>query len=559
METRIDGRDGWVEVTHGGVHVLAKGDDTLRGRLESALGGAAADESLPDVVTDELTTGGVRRTPDFAIVDEVAGRVLVRGTARVGFTDASGTPGEVVAPARGPWADEDLAEGARDVVLETGEPEPEPAAPEVAENGWAMPSVFAAGGASAAGAPAARAAAAEPASLDEPAPAAAATDDAEGLPEYDVLFAGADQARGVPDDLPEAASEAPVDSGPVAAAGGYQVPENPVNATLAPPTEDEEQEADPAEPEAAPVFTGTTDSDAGATPEEDDEPAGTGLGGAAVAGGAAGGAAAVGGSTMADGGDEAVADAAGDATSEPEPASAAEASHQGRPEPEPVEAPAVEDSVERPRFVEGHLVSRRAAAGGGSEAEEAAGDASRVAEMPAADVGPASATVPTSVDDTGELPAGPVVLAVRCMSGHHNAPHATRCRVCGQDLPTQQPEPTVRPALGVLRLSTGDVVTLDRGVLVGRAPRSPHEVDSAEAPHLLRVASPDNEISRNHVEVVLDGWHVLVRDLGSTNGTTVALPGSSPVRVRPDDQQSIEPGTTITLADQVSMVFEVTG
>ena len=89
--------------------------------------------------------------------------------------------------------------------------------------------------------------------------------------------------------------------------------------------------------------------------------------------------------------------------------------------------------------------------------------------------------------------------------------------------------------------------------------RAAAEASGARAPHLVRISSPDNEISRNHVEIVLDGWHVLVRDLGSTNGTTVALPGSSPVRVRPGDQQTIEPGTTITLADQVSMVFEVTG
>lgn len=530
METRIDGRDGWVEVTRGGVHVLAKGDDALRERLESALGEAAADESLPDVVTDELTTGGVRRTPDFAIVDEVAGRVLVRGTARVAFTDASGTPGEVVAPARGPWADEDLAEGPQSVLLETGEPEPEPAGPQVDENGWAMPSVFGAagaGGAAAAGAPAVGSPADEPASLDEPVPEPEPTaeyDGSEDLPEYDVLFAGADQARGAPEDLPEAASEAPIDSGPVAAAGGYQVPDNPVNATLAPPMEDEDQGE--VEPDPAPIFTGASD----------DEPAPAAAEESALAGNGA----------PADAGSEDVAPADAEA-------------------PGGVAVPAAEEAEgqapeERPQFVEGHLVSSRLTAGAESGAEEAPGDVPQQAEqMPAADVGPASATVPTSVEDTGELPAGPVVLAVRCMSGHHNAPHATRCRVCGQDLPTQQPEPTVRPALGVLRLSNGDVVTLDRGVLVGRAPRSPHEADSADAPHLIRVASPDNEISRNHVEVVLDGWHVLVRDLGSTNGTTVALPGSSPVRVRPDDQQSIEPGTTITLADQVSMVFEVTG
>ena len=597
METRIDGRDGWVEVTRAGVHVLAKGDDALRERLEAALGGAAADDDLPDVVTDELTTGGVRRTPDFAVVDEIARRALVRGTARVEFTDESGTPGEVVAPARGPWADEDLAEGTRSVTLSTGEPEPEPAAPEVAENGWAMPSVFGAAGAGSAAVAGAPAATPEPASLDEPVPddAPEATDGADELPEYDVLFAGADQAQGAPEDLPEA-SEAPVDSGPVAAAGGYQPPENPVNATLAPPSEDEEspesypdQPAYPeqqTEPEAAPVFTGTTGHDAPVGPDagidagtdaadgngagDTDDAGGPGLGTAATVGGAAGGAAVLGGATMAYDGDEpdseSSGDASGDAVAGPQPESEVDPVHDGLAQEETPaseepagaspadEAPAPEDGAERPQFVDGHLVSSRVAA-----AAEDSGDAPRVEEMPPADVGPASATVPTSVEDTGELPAGPVVLAVRCMSGHHNAPHATRCRVCGQELPTQQPEPTVRPALGVLRLSTGDVVTLDRGVLVGRAPRSPHEVDSAEAPHLLRVASPDNEISRNHVEVVLDGWHVLVRDLGSTNGTTVALPGSSPVRVRPDDQQSIEPGTTITLADQVSMVFEVTG
>ena len=52
-----------------------------------------------------------------------------------------------------------------------------------------------------------------------------------------------------------------------------------------------------------------------------------------------------------------------------------------------------------------------------------------------------------SVDaDTGDIPTGPMVLAVRCSRGHHNAPHATRCRVCGQDLPP--------PVLGEVRTTT---------------------------------------------------------------------------------------------------------
>ncbi|WP_157075800.1 FHA domain-containing protein, partial [Janibacter anophelis] len=276
------------------------------------------------------------------------------------------------------------------------------------------------------------------------------------------------------------------------------------------------------------------------------------------------------------------------------------------------DAPGHEPGGGRPQFADGHLVGSRVPQAGAAPAAPAASTGQMVADSGPAPAAPESAdqsgvisAVPWGEDAAASGPApsvepvggpapgpapgapgmpfglpslptpdhagapqpeapepegeseGPMVLAVRCSLGHLNAPHATRCRVCGQDLPTQQPEQTLRPALGHLRMSTGDLVTLDRGVLIGRAPRSSET--GPRSPHLVRISSPDNEISRNHVEIVLDGWHVLVRDLGSTNGTTVALPGSSPVRVRPGDQQTIEPGTTITLADQVSMVFEVTG
>ena len=50
---------------------------------------------------------------------------------------------------------------------------------------------------------------------------------------------------------------------------------------------------------------------------------------------------------------------------------------------------------------------------------------------------------------------------------------------------------------------------------------------------------------------------MLVRDLGSTNGTTVTLPGEEPVRLRPTEDQGIEPGSVITLADEVSLTYEL--
>ena len=152
---------------------------------------------------------------------------------------------------------------------------------------------------------------------------------------------------------------------------------------------------------------------------------------------------------------------------------------------------------------------------------------------------------------------GPSVMGVLCPAGHPNAPDRSRCRQCSEEIAAQQPTMMLRPPLGFLRLTSGDVVTLDRGVILGRAPKPPLDVPAAFRPHVVRVASPRKDVSRTHLEVVLDGWHVLVRDLDATNGSTVTIPGRPPVRLRADEQQVIEPGTRISLADEVELTFEV--
>jgi hypothetical protein len=152
--------------------------------------------------------------------------------------------------------------------------------------------------------------------------------------------------------------------------------------------------------------------------------------------------------------------------------------------------------------------------------------------------------------------SGPSVLAVLCSSGHPTPPHSDRCRVCGTGIPPQEPFTMPRPPLGVLRLSTGDVVTLDRSVLLGRAPKLGDGLAAHDRPHVVKVPSPERDVSRNHVEVILEGWHVLIRDLGTTNGTTVTLPGETPVRLRANDQQVLEPGSLVSMADEVSFSFE---
>jgi len=114
-----------------------------------------------------------------------------------------------------------------------------------------------------------------------------------------------------------------------------------------------------------------------------------------------------------------------------------------------------------------------------------------------------------------------------------------------------------RPILGRLVFSNGDVVTLDRGLVLGRSPLLPPG-HSGEQPNLVKLNDPTLEISSQHLEVRLDHWFVLVIDLGSTNGTFVTLPGQQPMRLRPGVQQPIERGMVVSLADVLTFTFEVT-
>jgi FHA domain len=150
---------------------------------------------------------------------------------------------------------------------------------------------------------------------------------------------------------------------------------------------------------------------------------------------------------------------------------------------------------------------------------------------------------------------GPTVPALLCSRAHPNPPSNSSCRICGAQLPEQDPVIVPRPVLGVLRLSTGDVITLDRGVIMGRSPSTDYE--GGERPHVVKLPSADGEISRTHLKVSLDGWHVLVTDLKSTNGTLIGLPGRAPERLWPQEPLPIQPGTVVTLADGIEFRFEV--
>jgi hypothetical protein len=149
---------------------------------------------------------------------------------------------------------------------------------------------------------------------------------------------------------------------------------------------------------------------------------------------------------------------------------------------------------------------------------------------------------------------GPSVLAVYCPAGHTTAAHEPTCRLCGEPVPEQEPRQIARPPLGALVLANGDRLVLDKDAVLGRAPYEPEE--STERPHLLRVGD-SGEISRQHARIILDGWHVIVRDLGAANGTTLTLPGGSPQQLRANEDYQLEDGAEIGLADVVTLRYEV--
>lgn len=152
--------------------------------------------------------------------------------------------------------------------------------------------------------------------------------------------------------------------------------------------------------------------------------------------------------------------------------------------------------------------------------------------------------------------ATPSVHAVHCPAGHLNPTHAGTCRACGEVIFDQEHVSVPRPVLGRIVFADGRIVTVDRPLLIGRAPKL-EGVLSGEPPEMVVVASPLKEVSSTHLEIRLEGWQVLVVDRQSTNGTVITPPGRDPQRLRPAEPVPIVPGTGVNLADEVMFTFEV--
>lgn len=170
---------------------------------------------------------------------------------------------------------------------------------------------------------------------------------------------------------------------------------------------------------------------------------------------------------------------------------------------------------------------------------------------------------PLSVDHDGDTRSRPrharhhtsqTVLAVACADRHLSPSYATHCRVCEQPVPAQEPHRVPLPRLGILGLPTGEVVPLDRGVVFGRKPGA---VLSGESyPHLVHLPARSTYLSRMHLQIELEGWSVIARDLGSQGGTRLLVPGRAPELIRPHEAYTLEPGSQLDLADVYPISFD---
>lgn len=105
-----------------------------------------------------------------------------------------------------------------------------------------------------------------------------------------------------------------------------------------------------------------------------------------------------------------------------------------------------------------------------------------------------------------------------------------------------------------LELSTGGRELLDQPLVIGRAPTA-SRVSGSQVPRLVSMNTPNQDISRTHAQITVEGGTVVVTDLHSSNGTMITLPGRAAQKLRPGEPASIIVGTVIDLGDGATLTL----
>lgn len=117
------------------------------------------------------------------------------------------------------------------------------------------------------------------------------------------------------------------------------------------------------------------------------------------------------------------------------------------------------------------------------------------------------------------------------------------------------PPPPPAPPAPVIVLPDGTREHLEQALIVGRSP-SVSGVPAAQLPRLITVTSSEQDISRSHVRIALEGGTVVVTDLHSRNGTVVTSPSGESQKLRGGEPVPVIVGSVIDLGGVALRVEE---
>ncbi|MEV4777065.1 FHA domain-containing protein [Microbacterium sp. LWH12-1.2] len=269
-----------------------------------------------------------------------------------------------------------------------------------------------------------------------------------------------------------------------------------------------------------------------------------------------------------------------DAAESPEPVASVLASvgsvAESAPSDVPAGAEALIDAVPTEALPVASISEDDGESGDVESVETSADDESVVPVIDGVTLFPTEVTLAPSTDDDFDQLWGETVHSVSAVSdqpgtkaspvdatGDHDGAtiSAAELRALRQQPPAVADEvataviPVAAAQGGRIRMSTGQVIGLDRTVIIGRRPRSTR-ASGANMPHLVAVESPQQDISRSHLEIRPEGDTVVVIDLHTTNGSTLLRPGADPLRLHPGEQTLVLSGDVVDLGDGVTVAFE---
>ena len=165
-------------------------------------------------------------------------------------------------------------------------------------------------------------------------------------------------------------------------------------------------------------------------------------------------------------------------------------------------------------------------------------------------------TVPTvSAPPDPDSPHLPQSAGSAARLGDHDGSTIMAGQLAALRATTAATAPTAAPAPLVLVLRDGQRLTVDRPVVFGRRPQA-DRVSGADLPQLITVSSPNQDISRNHLQVSLAGAEVVARDLHATNGSLLRRVGGDVVEIVNGSEVVVVAGDELDLGDGVVVRLE---